>query len=259
MTRVQELINKEVDVVLSQLLMEMRGSITCGGKPIMGFREYDELRGAVEGNPDALTSVLPEMNDLMSKAGSGDSLGKCAVVGNSGALLDKRYGEAIDAHDTVIRFNAAPTKGYESHVGTKTTIRIQNVDHLGFREKQDVALIFSARNEKDVKKFISHRRKYMGRAQYMFNPEFWCHIWDWVAHRKLKPSSGMAGVVLALKNCRLPVSLFGFSHNSTKFHYFDTLPEKVTTEEVYWYHPLVEESAIIHTELQALNFTFRFD
>jgi hypothetical protein len=33
-------------------------------------------------------------------------------------------------------------------VGSKTTIRIQNVDHLGFKEKQDMALVFSARTDK---------------------------------------------------------------------------------------------------------------
>jgi hypothetical protein len=35
------------------------------------------------------------------------------VVGNSGVLLDAVAGTAIDAHDTVIRFNAAPTKVYK--------------------------------------------------------------------------------------------------------------------------------------------------
>jgi hypothetical protein len=33
----------------------------------------------------------------------------------------------------------------------------------------------------DVRKFIAHRQKYAARAQYMFNPEFWCHVWDWVS------------------------------------------------------------------------------
>lgn len=49
-------------------------------------------------------------------------LGSCAVVTNSGALLRHEYGAEIDAHDHVIRFNWAPTSGFEKWVGHKTTI-----------------------------------------------------------------------------------------------------------------------------------------
>jgi hypothetical protein len=33
---------------------------------------------------------------------------------------------AVDTHDMVLRFNHAPTSGYEADVGTKTTLRIVN-------------------------------------------------------------------------------------------------------------------------------------
>jgi len=49
------------------------------------------------------------------------SLGTCAIVGNSDKMLKKKDGAAIDAHDTVFRHNT-PIKGYEQHVGRKSSI-----------------------------------------------------------------------------------------------------------------------------------------
>ena len=51
---------------------------------------------------------------------------KCAVVGNSGTLLDSQYGGIIDNHDIIFRMNQAPVKGYELYVGRKSTFRILN-------------------------------------------------------------------------------------------------------------------------------------
>lgn len=51
---------------------------------------------------------------------------RCAVVGNSGALLYSRYGKLIDSHDVVFRMNQAPTHGYETYVGHKATHRLLN-------------------------------------------------------------------------------------------------------------------------------------
>lgn len=62
----------------------------------------------------------------------------CAVVGSSSSLLSKdharSFGAEIDDHSAVIRFNDAPTHGFEEWVGTKTTLRIQNVIYCGFKE-----------------------------------------------------------------------------------------------------------------------------
>ena len=45
----------------------------------------------------------------------------CAIVGNSGSLLRQERGHEIDAHEMVYRFNQAPLKGYEKHVGSRCT------------------------------------------------------------------------------------------------------------------------------------------
>ena len=46
-----------------------------------------------------------------------------AVIGNSGILLNKEFGKEIDSYDLVIRCNLARVKGFEKHVGSKTSIR----------------------------------------------------------------------------------------------------------------------------------------
>ena len=71
----------------------------------------------------------PDLPDLLP-------FNTCAVVGSNGNIENnKNYGKDIDTHDVVIRFNDAPTVGYESVVGAKTTIRIQNSDFCAKGER----------------------------------------------------------------------------------------------------------------------------
>eukprot|EP00192_Tetraselmis_astigmatica_P006141 CAMPEP_0117653252 /NCGR_PEP_ID=MMETSP0804-20121206/3085_1 /TAXON_ID=1074897 /ORGANISM="Tetraselmis astigmatica, Strain CCMP880" /LENGTH=450 /DNA_ID=CAMNT_0005459401 /DNA_START=355 /DNA_END=1707 /DNA_ORIENTATION=- len=50
----------------------------------------------------------------------------CALVGSSGLLKRNAYGAVIDSHDVVVRMNQAPTEGYETIAGGKTTYRMLN-------------------------------------------------------------------------------------------------------------------------------------
>eukprot|EP00227_Mantoniella_beaufortii_P006134 CAMPEP_0197615000 /NCGR_PEP_ID=MMETSP1326-20131121/59811_1 /TAXON_ID=1155430 /ORGANISM="Genus nov. species nov., Strain RCC2288" /LENGTH=130 /DNA_ID=CAMNT_0043183881 /DNA_START=45 /DNA_END=437 /DNA_ORIENTATION=+ len=61
----------------------------------------------------------------------------CAVIGSGGNLLSKKYGAEIDAHDAVFGFNLAPSQGFEEYVGSKTTYRMINRKHFGFRESDE--------------------------------------------------------------------------------------------------------------------------
>jgi len=54
------------------------------------------------------------------------TLGRCAVVGSSGALLWERRGPEIDEHDVIIRLNKAPVRSFEASVGSSTTVRLVN-------------------------------------------------------------------------------------------------------------------------------------
>ena len=81
---------------------------------------------------------------------------KILVIGNSNKCLDKKMGEKIDRFDFVVRFNAAPTSGYEEYVGTKTDIIACN--ELVFKNKiEELSFDF---NRKGIEKnFIKTQKK----------------------------------------------------------------------------------------------------
>lgn len=56
---------------------------------------------------------------------------RCAVVSSSGQVLGSRRGHEIDRHDCVIRMNVAPTHGFETDVGNRTTVRV--ISHSSVR------------------------------------------------------------------------------------------------------------------------------
>eukprot|EP00873_Tetraselmis_striata_P008810 jgi/Tetstr1/429074/TSEL_019038.t1 len=82
------------------------------------------------------TDNVPE-TDLRQLA----SWDTCAVVGSSGVLAGSGLGPEIDTHAAVIRFNKAPTEGYEADVGSRTTLRLQNNRHCGWCERGDELLL----------------------------------------------------------------------------------------------------------------------
>lgn len=49
---------------------------------------------------------------------------KIAVVGNSEILKNNKFGNLIDNHDFIIRFNRAPTSNFEEYVGSRTDLRV---------------------------------------------------------------------------------------------------------------------------------------
>jgi len=69
-------------------------------------------------------SILPY--DLSTALRRKTKFSSCAVVGSSGHLRRTNFGPTIDSFSAVARANQAPTKGYESHSGSHTTLRFVN-------------------------------------------------------------------------------------------------------------------------------------
>lgn len=66
----------------------------------------------------------------------------CAIVLNSGLFANPKYeyGSLIDMHDVIIRFNMAPTAGFEKAVGSKTAYMWTYHSHFAeFKEKMNTA------------------------------------------------------------------------------------------------------------------------
>ena len=76
---------------------------------------------------DRVLDLLP--GDDTAKGGR-RRCGSCALVGNSGVLLQRDLGEQIDKHDQVFRFKLALTEGYEKHVGSWSSHEILNPENI---------------------------------------------------------------------------------------------------------------------------------
>ncbi|KAL0417603.1 UNVERIFIED_CONTAM: Beta-1,6-galactosyltransferase GALT29A [Sesamum radiatum] len=77
------------------------------------------------------------IDEYNGKKGSREKYNSCAVVGNSGILLNKEFGKLIDSHEAVIRLNNARIASFERNVGAKTSISFvnSNILHLCARRE----------------------------------------------------------------------------------------------------------------------------
>uniref|UniRef100_A0A2K6SUG0 Beta-galactoside alpha-2,6-sialyltransferase 2 n=1 Tax=Saimiri boliviensis boliviensis TaxID=39432 RepID=A0A2K6SUG0_SAIBB len=200
-------------------------------------------------------------------------LRSCAVVMSAGAILNSSLGEEIDSHDAVLRFNSAPTRGYEKDVGNKTTVRIINSQILTnpshhFIDSslyKDVILVawdpapYSANLNLWYKKpdynlftpYIQHRQRNPNQPFYILHPKFIWQLWDIIQENTKEkiqpnpPSSGFIGILIMMSMCR-------------EVHVYEYIPSVRQTElchyhELYYdaactlgaYHPLLYEKLLV--------------
>ena len=190
---------------------------------------------------DSLPASHPEM-----------SCSTCAVVSNAGSLLDSKHGAAIDEHSCVFRMNRAPTSGFEEHVGTKTTLDYVNsfphLRSLAILPRQNTPLLhgmtvelledpphFFTKYKGWVSGHASFKKKFPLHEAFVLDlawmqrswEAYWAYLAPWHSplHTKARPSSGWHMARLALEFCDV-VELYGFSMESEKFHYFDSLVQE---------------------------------
>ena len=168
----------------------------------------------------------------------------CAVVGNSPIILEKEYGDDIDSHDVIIRFNIAETEGYEKHVGSKRNIRFMNchpilcaidpshlINHTEFFPEYNNQYIQKLTNETIWLKSLPNFNDSVKLYKYMTlnKGNKIKHICsEWLANHTNTlggdPTMGYLGIQYALENFD-KVSCYGFSffQDPSKFHYFESV------------------------------------
>lgn len=181
-------------------------------------------------NPKRARRFYEEMEKIkafLPKSEPGEIYDSCAIVGSSSNLTGSNYGALIDSHAAVMRFNNAPTEGYEEDVGHKTTHRtffegaVRRIlpkagdSILMFREESPSgvpAALMRIKKETEgvgADLFVIHHDLFF-RANQLYD--------DWLQR---KPSSGFLGIVWAVNNCN-QVSILGLGpdRNGVYGYYF---------------------------------------
>ncbi|XWS71479.1 hypothetical protein CRYUN_Cryun03dG0141400 [Craigia yunnanensis] len=221
---------------------------------------------------------IDSQNGLMS---SDKNYKSCAVVGNSGILLNSDHGKLIDGHEVVIRLNNARTERFEKNVGSKTSISFvnSNILHLCARREGcfchpyggNVPMVMYMCQPVHFMDYLvcnsSHKApllitdprfdmlcarivKYYSVKQFV--EETGKPLSEWGSTHDgsmFHYSSGMQAVMLALGICD-KVSIFGFGKStSAKHHYHTNQKAELRLHdyeaEYVFYHDLVKNPQAI--------------
>lgn len=198
---------------------------------------------------------------------------KCGVVSSAGSLLHSKLGKTIDSDDYVIRFNSAPTAGYESDVGEKTSLRIVNSQVVSnptyrfmdekFYSKSPVLVWDPAGYNSTLEEwygggadfpfFQTYFSKRLMKPEdhvHLLTPKSLWSVWNWLQSESKwpllpnPPSSGFLGLAIAMLHCKT-VHVYEFvpSMRLTKrCHYFDEAENLGCT--IGDWHPLAAEKIL---------------
>ncbi|XP_013867104.1 beta-galactoside alpha-2,6-sialyltransferase 2 [Austrofundulus limnaeus] len=217
--------------------------------------------------------VPPLPLERLSRRQEKSSLKTCAVVTSAGAMLRSRLGKEIDSHDAVLRFNSAPTDGYERDVGNTTTIRIINSQILANPTYQfntssiykNVTLVawdptpysvnlhkwYTSPDYDLFGPYVDHRKVHPDQPFYILHPSYVWKLWDLIQSNTQEniqpnpPSSGFIGILLMMALCE-QVHVYEYipSMRQTDLcHYHERYYDAACTLGAY--HPLLYEKSLI--------------
>ncbi|XP_037816304.1 beta-galactoside alpha-2,6-sialyltransferase 2 [Lucilia sericata] len=194
----------------------------------------------------------------------------CAIVSSAGSMSGSKLGRFIDTHDIVMRFNHAPTRGYEVDVGSKTTIRVVNSQvvtkpefdftHAPIFQNVTIAAWDPGKYNGSLEDWLTtsdydlftnyemYRRRYPKSRAFLIDPHSIWRLWQSLQMfannrpiRKNPPSSGFIGLALLLPHC--PVVDFIEYIPSTRLngrcHYYSKEINSACTFGAW--HPLAAE------------------
>ncbi|KAI8128726.1 6-sialyltransferase 2, Beta-galactoside alpha-2 [Lucilia cuprina] len=197
----------------------------------------------------------------------------CAIVSSAGSMAGSKLGRFIDTHDIVMRFNHAPTRGYEVDVGSKTTIRVVNSQvvtkpefdftHAPIFQNVTIAAWDPGKYNGSLEDWLTtsdydlftnyemYRRRYPKSRAFLIDPHSIWRLWQSLQMfannrpiRKNPPSSGFIGLALLLPHC--PVVDFIEYIPSTRLngrcHYYSKEINSACTFGAW--HPLAAENPI---------------
>ncbi|KAG8447740.1 hypothetical protein GDO86_015016 [Hymenochirus boettgeri] len=177
----------------------------------------------------------------------------CAVVSSSGQMLGSGLGTRIDQAECIIRMNTAPTLGYETDVGSRSTVRVvshtsvplllRNQTYFFEQSQETVYVIWGPRRQMDLNSGITYRVLFHAKGKfpqvqiYTLTQDMMAYC-DQVFQNETGKNRAMSGtflstgwftMILAMELCE-EIAVYGMvsenycrdrAHPSVPYHYYE--------------------------------------